>query len=108
MRFSLTFGEEQGLEVVPQGDGYDGEAGGEGEDGEEAEEVVDAHHVPGLPGLRPEVQGVQILQVLERKYARERQQEVEAQDREIVQGDQGRRVLLPRNGGHFKRENTNF
>ena len=96
--------EEQGLEVVAQGDGDDGEVCAEREDREEREEDVKREEKPGVgwrwlgrklfhkPGsdykntllTYLEVESVEIIEVSEGKYSCEGEEEIEGEDEPVV------------------------
>lgn len=82
--------EKEGLEIVSQGDGDDGETGAESEHGKKGEEVLDADDegiVAGGAASGTKVQGVELVQVLEREDACEGQEEVEEGDEGKVQAE---------------------
>ena len=92
---------EQGLPVVAQRDGDDGEVGADGENWKQAQEVAQERDVQHVAVVR-EVQRVHVVQqrALEAEDGGEGEEDVEAEDQDVVREHQGADALLVGDGRH--------
>lgn len=92
---------EQGLPVVPKRDGNDGEVGADGENWKQAQEVAQEWNIQHVAVVR-EVQGVHVVQqrALEAEDGGEREEDVEAQDQDVIEKHQGADAFLVGDGRH--------
>lgn len=92
---------EQGLPVVAQRDGDDGEVGADGENRKQAQEVAQERDVQHVAVVR-EVQRVHVVQqrALEAEDGGEGEEDVEAEDQDVVREHQGADALLVGDGRH--------
>lgn len=90
---------EQGLPVVPQCDGDDGEVGADGENWKQAQEVAQERDIQHVAVVR-EVQRVHVVQqrALEAEDGGEGEEDVEAEDQDVVREHQGADALLVGDG----------
>lgn len=100
-RVGASVAVEQGLPVVAKCHSDDGKVGADGEDREQAQEVAQERNIQHVAVVR-EVQGVHVVQqrAFEAEDGGEGEEDVEAQDEDVVKKHQDANAFLVGNGRH--------